>query len=41
MSVLEKMATILPDTAGVNEKGHLTIGRCDLAKLAVQFGTPL
>ena len=41
MSVLEKMATIFPDTAGVNEKGHLTIGGCNVAKLAVQFGTPL
>jgi diaminopimelate decarboxylase len=41
MSVLEKMANILPDTAGVNEKGHLTIGGCDVAKLAVKFGTPL
>jgi diaminopimelate decarboxylase len=41
MSALEKMANILPDTAGVNEKGHLTIGGCDVAKLAVKFGTPL
>ena len=41
MSALEKMATILPDTAAVNEKGHLTIGGCDVAKLAAKFGTPL
>ena len=41
MSILDKMATILPDTAGVNEKGHLTIGGCDVTKLAAQFGTPL
>jgi diaminopimelate decarboxylase len=41
MSVLEKMANILPDTAGVNEKGHLTLGGCDAVKLAAEFGTPL
>jgi diaminopimelate decarboxylase len=41
MSVLEKMANILPDTAGVNEKGHLALGGCDVVKLAAEFGTPL
>jgi len=41
MSVLERMSTLLPDTSGVNEKGHLTLGGCDLAKLAAEFGTPL
>jgi len=41
MSVLEKIAGILPDTAGVNEKGHLTLGGCDAVKLAAEFGTPL
>jgi len=41
MSVLERMATLLPDTAGVNEKGHLTLGGCDVVKLAAEFGTPL
>jgi diaminopimelate decarboxylase len=35
------MSGILPDTAGVNEKGHLNIGGCDAAKLAAEFGTPL
>jgi diaminopimelate decarboxylase len=41
MSVLERMATLLPDTADVNEKGHLTLGGCDVVKLAGEFGTPL
>jgi diaminopimelate decarboxylase len=41
MSVLEKMANIFPDTAGVNEKGHLALGGCDVVKLAAEFGTPL
>ncbi len=41
MSVLERMATLLPDTAEVNEKGHLTLGGCDVVKLAAEFGTPL
>jgi diaminopimelate decarboxylase len=41
MSALERMATLLPDTAGVNEKGHLTVGGCDVVKLAAEFGTPL
>ncbi|MEE8469889.1 MAG: diaminopimelate decarboxylase [Dehalococcoidia bacterium] len=41
MSVLERMSGILPDTAGVSEKGHLTIGDCDVVELADEFGTPL
>jgi len=41
MSVLERMAAILPDTAGVNAKGHLALGGCDVVKLAAEFGTPL
>jgi len=41
MSIQEKMANILPHTAGVNKRGHLTIGGCDAAKLAVKFDTPL
>src|SRR4030042_985048 len=41
MAVLERMAGILPDTAEVNGKGHLTIGGCDALKLATKFGTPL
>ena len=34
-------AANLPDSAGINEKGNLTIGGCDLADLAKEFGTPL
>ncbi len=41
MSVLDKTATLLPDTAHVNGSGHLTIGGCDVVKLAAEFGTPL
>jgi len=41
MSVLERMSTILPYTAEVNEKGHLAIGGCDVTRLAADFGTPL
>jgi diaminopimelate decarboxylase len=41
MSVLERMSGILPDTATVNEKGHLSLGGCDVVKLAGEFGTPL
>lgn len=41
MSVLEQMSALLPDTAGVSEKGHLTIGGCDVVGLAAEFGTPL
>jgi diaminopimelate decarboxylase len=37
----ERLAPILPLTAGVNAAGHLTIGGCDAAELARQFGTPL
>ncbi|HEY6627372.1 MAG TPA: diaminopimelate decarboxylase [Acidimicrobiia bacterium] len=32
---------LLPDTAGVDEDGHLMIGGCDLVQLAVEHGTPL
>ncbi|MFW6112457.1 MAG: diaminopimelate decarboxylase [Chloroflexota bacterium] len=32
---------MLPDTAGQNEKGHLTIGGCDAIDLVKEFGTPL
>ena len=31
----------LPDSAGINEAGNLTVGGCDLADLAKEFGTPL
>lgn len=41
MSVLERMSGILPDTSGVSERGHLTIGGCDVVELAGEFGTPL
>ena len=41
MSALDRLAVILPDTAGVNEKGRLTIGGCDVVELADGYGTPL
>lgn len=39
--MMEKLKPILPDTATVNEEGHLAIGECDLVELAKEFGTPL
>jgi diaminopimelate decarboxylase len=33
--------TLFPDTAGVNDKGHLTVGGCDTIALAATYGTPL
>ena len=33
--------SLFPLTAGVNEKGNLTIGGCDSTELAEEFGTPL
>jgi len=41
MSILDKMSGILPDTTGINDSGHVTIGDCDIGELAVEFGTPL
>ncbi len=41
MSVLERISALLPDTAGVSEKGHLILGGCDVVGLATEFGTPL
>lgn len=41
MSVLDRMSALLPDTAGVSENGHLTLGGCDVVQLAAEFGTPL
>ena len=41
MSALDSLTGILPDTADVNGKGHLTIGGCDVVELAAEFGTPL
>ncbi|MBI2305077.1 MAG: diaminopimelate decarboxylase [Chloroflexi bacterium] len=32
---------LFPDTANINEKGHLTLGGCDTQDLAREFGTPL
>jgi len=32
---------LFPQTATVNEQGHLIIGGCDTVKLAAEFGTPL
>ncbi len=32
---------VLPQTARVNEKNHLEIGRCDTVELSKKFGTPL
>jgi diaminopimelate decarboxylase len=37
---LPKLA-LFPHTAGVNDKGHLTIGGCDTTALASAYGTPL
>ena len=33
--------TLFPHTAGVNDKGHLTVGGCDTIVLAATYGTPL
>ncbi len=41
MSAVEQMSALLPDTAAISEQGHLTIGGCDVAELAAEFGTPL
>jgi len=41
MSALDRLSALLPDTAGVNGEGHLTIGGCDVVELAADFGTPL
>ena len=35
------LAPVFPDTTGVNAQQHLTIGGCDVADLAAQYGTPL
>ena len=34
-------ATLFPTTTNVNDGGHLTLGGCDTAALAAEFGTPL
>lgn len=41
MTFQHKLSAILPDTALLNESGHLSIGGCDLIRLAEEFGTPL
>ncbi|MFQ5879342.1 MAG: diaminopimelate decarboxylase, partial [Dehalococcoidia bacterium] len=38
---LGRSQEILPLTASLSEKGHLTLGGCDCVKLAHEFGTPL
>jgi diaminopimelate decarboxylase len=35
------LRAVLPDTATVNELGHLVLGGCDVADLAEEYGTPL
>lgn len=40
-NLIEDFKAVLPDTAGVNERGHLTLGGCDAMDLAEEFGTPL
>jgi diaminopimelate decarboxylase len=32
---------VFPQTAAVNNQGHLTVGGCDMAEIAKEFGTPL
>jgi len=32
---------LLPDTAEIGADGHLSVGGCDLAEVAAEFGTPL
>jgi diaminopimelate decarboxylase len=41
MTFQHKLSAILPDTASLSESGHLSIGGCDLIRLAEEFGTPL
>ncbi len=41
MTFQHELSAILPDTALLNESGHLSIGGCDLIRLAEEFGTPL
>jgi diaminopimelate decarboxylase len=41
MSVLDRLRAVLPDTAAVTEKGRLSVGGCDVVRVASEFGTPL
>ncbi len=36
-----KDTVIFPETTEINERGHLSIGGCDLTELAEEYGTPL
>ncbi len=38
---IEDFKAVLPDTAEINQRGHLAIGGCDAVDLAEEFGTPL
>lgn len=40
MTGLHKLI-LFPRTSGVNDKGHLCVGGCDVVNLAEEFGTPL
>lgn len=40
MSGLKKLS-LYPQTAGVNDQGHLCIAGCDVVSLSEEFGTPL
>ncbi len=35
------LASVFPDTAGIDAQHHLTLGGCDAAQLAAHYGTPL
>jgi diaminopimelate decarboxylase len=37
----DELRTLLPDTAGVSENGHLTLDGVDTIELTAEFGTPL
>jgi len=32
---------IFPETARIDDRGHLTVGGCDVSSLAMEYGTPL
>lgn len=41
MGIVGGMGVYLHGTSTINEKGHLTIGGCDVTSLKAEFGTPL
>ena len=41
MRIPDDLKDILPETAAVNNEGHLIIGGCDVVGLPGEFGTPL